>query len=131
MYYFNEDFFETIAFNTNLYAILQNVTNFKPKNEQEIRVLIVIHIIMGCLKFPRVRMYWEENFKVPSIFNSMSRDRFFQLEQNLHIINNLDIPNNNKGKFVKVHLLYNQIKKKCNEIPKVRNLCVDEQNGSI
>lgn len=58
----------------------------------------------------------------------MSIDRFFQLGQNLHIINNLDIPNNNKDKFVKVRPLYNQIKKKkCNEIPKVRNLCVDEQ----
>lgn len=38
MYYFNEDFFETVAFHTNLYAIQQNVTNFKPTNEQETRV---------------------------------------------------------------------------------------------
>lgn len=127
MHYFNDDFFETLAFNTNLYAIQKNLTNFKATNQQEIRVLIAIHLIMGCLKFPRVRMYWEENFKVPSVFNSMSRDRFFQLRQNLHIINNLDIPNNNHDKFVKIRPLYDLIKKKCNELPKERNLCIDEQ----
>ncbi|XP_022174122.1 piggyBac transposable element-derived protein 3-like [Myzus persicae] len=127
MHYCNDYFFETLAFNTNLYAIQKNLTNFKATNQQEIRVLIAIHLIMGCLKFPRVRMYWEENFKVPSVFNSMSRDRFFQLRQNLHIINNLDIPNNNHDKFVKIRPLYDLIKKKCNELPKERNLCIDEQ----
>ncbi|KAE9522589.1 hypothetical protein AGLY_017011 [Aphis glycines] len=103
MHYFNDDFFETVAFNTNLYAIQQNLTNFKATNQQEIRVLIAIHLIMGCLKFPRVRMYWEKNFKVPNI------------------------PNNNHDKFVKIRPLYDLIKKKCNELPKERNLCIDEQ----
>jgi hypothetical protein len=66
-------------------------------------------------------MYWEEKFRVPLISNSMSRDRF------LHIINNLDVPRNNVDKFIKVRHLYNQIRKKCNNLSKVRNVCVDEQ----
>lgn len=95
-----------------MYTIQQNLTNFKATNQQEIRVLIAIHLIIGFLKFPRVRMYWEKNFKVQSVFNSMSRDRFFQLRQNLHIINNLDFYNSNHDKFVKIRPLYDLIKKK-------------------
>jgi hypothetical protein len=127
MEYFEYDFFETIAFNTNLYAVQKCLTNFKHTNKQEIQTFIAIHLIMGCLKFPRIRMYWEEKFRVPLISNSMSRDRFLQLRNNLHIINNLDIPRNNVDKFIKVRPLYNQIRKKCNNLSKVRNLCVDEQ----
>lgn len=125
--YFENDFFEIIAFNTNLYTVQNNNTHFKPTNKHEIQTLIAIHLIMGCLKFPRIRMYWEEKFRVPLISNSMSRDRFLQLRNNLHIINNFDIPCNNVDKFIKVRSLYDQIKKKCNNLPKVRNVCIDEQ----
>jgi len=79
MQYFDDDFFETAAFNTNLCAVHKNLTNIKSTNKREIQTLIAIHLIMGCLKFPRVRMYLEERFEVPLVFNSMSGDRFLQL----------------------------------------------------
>lgn len=125
--YFENDFFEIVAFNTNLYTVQNNNTNFKPTNKHEIQTLIAIHLIMGCLKFPRIHMYWEEKFRVPLISNSMSRDRFLQLRNNLHIINNFDISRNNVDKLIKVRPLYDQIKKKFNNLPKVRNVCIDEQ----
>lgn len=137
--YFENDFFEIVAFNISLYTVQNNKTNFKPTNKYEIQTLIAIHLIMGCLKFPKffnfffkfrifpIRMYWEEKFRVPLISNSMSRNRFSQLRNNLYIINNFDIPRNNVDKFIKVRPLYDQIKKKCNNLPKIRNVCIDEQ----
>jgi len=57
----------------------------------------------------------------------MTRDRFFQLRSNFHIIVNASIPPNNKEKFIKVLPLYNLIKKQCNNLIKERNLSIDEQ----
>jgi hypothetical protein len=124
--YFQEDFFDNIAFNTTLYTV-QNGIQFQPTNGMEIKSLIAIHIIMGSLKFPRVRMYWEEIFKINIVANTMTRDSFFQLRSNLHIIDNNSISSNNKDKFIKVRPLYDTIKKKCNSLVKEQNLSVDEQ----
>lgn len=88
---------------------------------------MAIHIIMGTLKFPCVRMYWEEAYRINSVANNMTRDRFFQLRSNFHIINHGHILPNNKDKFIKVHTLYNLIKKQCNSLIKKRNLSIDEQ----
>lgn len=125
--FFDETFFEEIAFNTTLYSVQNSVPNFKATNSQEIKQLIAIHLIMGSLKYPRAHMYWEDEFRVSLICNTMTRNRFFQLRSNLHIINNESIPLGNKDKFIKVRPLYDLIKKKCNSLPKERNLSIDEQ----
>ncbi|KAF0747099.1 piggyBac transposable element-derived protein 3-like [Aphis craccivora] len=81
----------------------------------EMKRLIGIHILMGNLKYPRV------------LAQNMTRDRFFSLRNNLHIVDNNEIPNGNKDKFVKVRPLYTPLQKKCSSLPMERNLCVDEQ----
>ncbi|XP_015371817.1 PREDICTED: piggyBac transposable element-derived protein 3-like [Diuraphis noxia] len=124
--YFSNDFYEQIAYNTLLYTVQKGI-HFSPTNAQEIKCFIAIHIIMGTLKFPRVRMYWEEAYRINTVANNMTRDRFFQLRSNFHIIDNVSIPPNNKDKFIKVRPLYNLIKKQCNSLIKERNLSIDEQ----
>lgn len=126
--YFSNDFYERIAYNTLLYTV-QNGIKFSPTNAQEIKCFIAIHIIMGTLKFPRVRMYWdwEEAYRINTAANNMTRDRFFQLRSNFHIIDNASIPSNNKDKFIKVRPLYNLLKKQCNSLIKERNLGIVEK----
>ncbi|KAE9524120.1 hypothetical protein AGLY_015485 [Aphis glycines] len=82
---------------------------------------------MGCLKYPRVRLYWENATAVNIIIENMSRDRFFTLRRNFHLIDNTEIPKNNTDKFIKVRPLYDAINKKCNSLPVERRLSVDEQ----
>ncbi|CAI6355190.1 unnamed protein product [Macrosiphum euphorbiae] len=125
--YFDDDVFENMAYHTNLYAVQKGVTRFKPTDMYEMKRLIGIHIIMGNLKYPRVRLYWQKHFEVNLVTQNMTRDRFFSLRNNLHIIDNNEIPNGNKGKFIKVRPLYTVLQKKCNSLPMERNLCVDEQ----
>ncbi|KAL4125830.1 hypothetical protein QTP88_010070 [Uroleucon formosanum] len=63
-------------------------------------------------------------------FNRYSyHNGFFSLRNNLHIVDNNEIPNGNKDKFIKVRPLYAAVQKKCNSLPMERNLCVDEQMG--
>lgn len=129
--YFDKDIFETIAFNTNLYASHKNVPDFEPTNQQEIQTLIAIQLLMGSAKCAETQKYWDELTRTPIISKTMSRDRFYQLQKNLHVVNILDVPSNNMDKFIKVRSLYDQIKKKCNKLPKVRKLRVGIQKVPV
>lgn len=61
------------------------------------------------------------------IADNMSRNRFFILRNNFHVIDNNDIPQGNKDKFIKVRPLYDCFLQKCKQLPVERNICVDEQ----
>lgn len=80
------------------------------------KTLIGIHILMGCLKFPRTQMYWKNGYVLQLIANNMSRDRFFLLRKYFHVIDNNDIPPENKDKFVKVRPLYNSFLQRCKTV---------------
>lgn len=126
--YFGDDIFVKIAFNTNLYATQKNLgSKFKLTDEHEIKTLIGIHMLMGCLKYSRVRMYWQKRFFVHLIADNMSRNRFFNLRTNFHVIDNNDIPPCNKDKFIKVRPLCDSFLRKCKSLPVEKNICVDEQ----
>lgn len=63
--YFNDAFWmETVNF-TNLYAVQQDVPHFSPTNLDEMKTFVGVHILMGNLSYPRVRLYWEPKFSIP------------------------------------------------------------------
>lgn len=125
--YFDNKFFENFAFCTNLYAVQNNSTNFKSTNATEIKSLIAIQMLMGCLKYPKKEMYWTRRYRVNVIADTMTKNRFFSLRQHLHLINNMDIPRENKDKFVKVRAIFDTLNIRCQQLPIERNLSVDEQ----
>lgn len=100
IYYFSKYFgdieFDKMAYFTNLYAIQQNSTRFKPTTSSEIRDFIAIHMVMGALKLPRVRMYWEKDTYINLVAETMPRNRFFSLRTHFHVVDNMEIPKNNK-----------------------------------
>jgi hypothetical protein len=82
---------------------------------------------MGVLKLPQIKMYWSNYLDIQSISSIMSRDRFYQIRNNLHIIDNLKIPSNNTDKFIKVRPFIDVIKKRMNEVPVEKIVSIDEQ----
>ncbi|KAG5899650.1 hypothetical protein JTB14_036022 [Gonioctena quinquepunctata] len=112
---------------TNIYA-LQQGKSFRSTTASQIMVLFALHIMIGCLnKFPRIRMYWEKFFGIGIFSENMSRDRFFQLRSCLHLVNNLEKPENCVDKLYKVRPLIDVIRKRCLELQLEEELCVDEQ----
>ncbi|XP_025190428.1 LOW QUALITY PROTEIN: piggyBac transposable element-derived protein 1-like [Melanaphis sacchari] len=110
------------------YQMVQNNDfSFKPTSHLEIRSFIAIQMMMGVLKYPRIGIYWEEKFRVNLIADTMPRNRFYSIRQNIHIINNMDIPCNNTDKFVKIRPLFDALNNRCRQLPVERNLSVDEQ----
>lgn len=57
----------------------------------------------------------------------MSRNRFFSLRNNFHVIDNLTIPKENKDKFIKVRPVFNCVKRRGNDLIIERRLSIDEQ----
>jgi len=111
---------------TNLYAVQNNTRAFRCTTAQEMEVLVGLHLLMGTIKFPRVRMYWDSGVLLKLVeASNMSRDRFFQLRTHWHFVNNLENPK--KDVFYKVRPLYNAIRERCLALRVEENLSIDEQ----
>jgi hypothetical protein len=85
---------------TNMYA-LQSGLSFQPTCTEEIVKLIGVHVLMGVLSLLQLRLYWSQNLDIRSISSIMFRNRFYQLRNNLHLVDNNTSPSNCKDKFLK------------------------------
>jgi len=124
--YYNDVDFKLMVQYTNMYA-LQKGKTWKNTDIKEMRIFIALHIIMGCTKFPRVRMYWNLVLKMNVFVENMNRNRFFTLRTNFHVIDNLKISKNNTDKFVKVRPMFDCLKRRCVQLNVERNVSIDEQ----
>lgn len=94
-YYFRyvpKQLFEIMAYMTNLYAIHSNKLKFKPTTAQELEILFGLHLATGIFSYPCLKMYWETGINIPLFSENMARDRFFELRNNLHLLDNTRIP---------------------------------------
>ncbi|KAJ8910560.1 hypothetical protein NQ315_008945 [Exocentrus adspersus] len=124
--YIPDHIFTQMSEKTNLYAIQKNIARFPPTTPEEIKKFFGIHIVMGNLQFPRVRMYWQKNIGIPLVQENMAFNRFSKLRQTVHLV---DV-NDRQGtvdRLWKVRDLYNSIRQRCQELPMETFLCVDEQ----
>lgn len=61
------------------------------------------------------------------VSENMARDRFFELRNNLHLVNNTRILNRCNDAFYKVRPIFDAVRNRCLELPLEKELCVDEQ----
>ncbi|KAF4088557.1 hypothetical protein AMELA_G00084030 [Ameiurus melas] len=57
----------------------------KPVTEKEVAQFVGIHIAMGTLKFPSMKLYWDDFTRVPLIADAMSAAMFSELASNLKL----------------------------------------------
>lgn len=93
----------------------------------EIRKFFGVSIIMGNLKFPRIRQYWTPTTRIPIIADTMTVNRYFKLRYNLHIVSQRDPPVGETNKFWKVQPLIDSIRNACKELPFEEHNSIDEQ----
>ncbi|KAL2086003.1 hypothetical protein ACEWY4_019323 [Coilia grayii] len=125
--YVPSEMFQLITTMTNMYAEQSAVRGYKHASVSEIEALVGLHMAMGVLGLPRVRMYWSSRIYIGLFQDTLSRDRFFQLRTNLHVVNNNERPSDNTDVFYKVRPLYDSIRKRCLELQMEENLSIDEQ----
>ncbi|XP_065289748.1 piggyBac transposable element-derived protein 3-like [Dermacentor albipictus] len=123
--YFTEELFEEIARCTNIYA-LQTSGAILGTTPEEIKTFFGMLLIMGTLKFPRIRMYWSPATQIPSVSGAMSVNRFFRLRSALHVTEP-DPDHTGTDKFWKVRPLLDAVRKRCLELPPTEKNSIDEQ----
>ncbi|XP_040064051.1 piggyBac transposable element-derived protein 2-like [Ixodes scapularis] len=110
---------------TNQYSVLQEGSSVKT-DEEEIRRLVALHLTMGVLHYPRLRLYWRPSMKSALVASTgLSRNRFEKLRNNLHIV---DVNNpSTTDRLWKVRPLMDAFQKRCNELDVEERLSLDEQ----
>ncbi|XP_037952046.1 uncharacterized protein LOC119682631 [Teleopsis dalmanni] len=63
--YFNENFWAFVSEQSNIHALQCNVDLKSTPNEY--KKVVGAHIIAGCMKLPRIRMYYKPSIKVAAI----------------------------------------------------------------
>nr|XP_022904168.1 piggyBac transposable element-derived protein 2-like [Onthophagus taurus] len=124
--YFTKDLFELMTVNTNLFAVQQHA-RFAATTQNELEVFVGMHILMGNLPYPRLKCYWENKLRIPTIADAMPRDRFHKLRSFLHFVNVEEKPPECKDRFWKIRPLYNTIRKRILQLPLETKLSIDEQ----
>jgi len=112
--YLPDSLFETMAQETNFYAVSNNAVNFPPTNSDELTTFFGMHILMSNYKFPRIRMYWKQASHFPCMADLMPVNRFFKLRNNLHLGNNLEHdPSKDSDRLWKVRPIYDCVLSQC------------------
>lgn len=126
--YFDDAVFENICNCTNIRYLQEKG---KPMNltVSEVKKFFGISILMSCLKYPQLRMYWSHMTKVNIISNSMTRDRFFQIRANLKVIIDNDVSEDERkvDRLFKIRPLHERVKQGCLALPRYNEVAVDEQ----
>lgn len=108
--YFTVDLLEQIALTTNQYYMAKTGIQMKPVcTLLDIRKFFGIHAMIGCIKFPRLKLYWNEKFRYDPIANAMSRERFFLLRTNLHVV---DVTSVNQAEEQAKNKLWSRVERK-------------------
>jgi hypothetical protein len=123
--YFPNEIFMELAEKTNMYSI-HKTGKIINTNVEEIRKFVALHIVMGIIRFPRLRMYWTPATKIQFIDDiQLPRNRFEALRNNLHIVD-VNEKRNGNDKLWKVRPIINSFEKRCEELVIEENVCIDE-----
>ena len=124
--YFSDDLFQLIAEETNNRYLIRHGILLKITTA-EIKQFFGICCIMGNLKFPRLRMYWQASYRIPLIADTMPQRRFLLIYANLAVTSNEMPPANNINKYWKVQPIVDAIRSACRSLPHEEHNSIDEQ----
>ncbi|CAB3254118.1 unnamed protein product [Arctia plantaginis] len=129
--YFTVEIMEQMALSTNQYYMENTGLQMKPSSLLDIKKFFGIHAIVGCIKFPRLKMIWSEKYRYDPIANAMSRERFFLLRTNLHCLDVTAVNQTEeqaKTRLWRVQPVIDVVRNRCLQLPRdAGNYSIDEQ----
>ncbi|XP_037269125.2 piggyBac transposable element-derived protein 3 [Rhipicephalus microplus] len=95
----------------------------------EIQNFLGATLMMSCLGYPQMRLYWARGTRVPAIADVLTRDRFFTLRSYFKVVNDLDFTEQDQknDRLWKVRPILNEVQAACRELPRPPSVCIDEQ----
>lgn len=125
--YLDDEFFEQAAFCTNNYHMRKKGSLLKTTSV-ELKKFVGIHLIMGCIPYPRMHMYWRKGMQLSMIVNHMTRERLKTLRTAFHVIDRDTAPEGNENILWKVQPIIERVKRACDRLERRRGFySIDEQ----
>lgn len=130
--YFTVELMEQISLTTNQYYMANTGIQMKPVCcLLDIKKFFGIHAIVGCIKYPRLKMIWSDKYRCDQIANAMSRERFFLLRTNLHCVDITAVNQTEeqaKNRLWRVQPVIDAVRNRCLQLPRdAGNYSIDEQ----
>lgn len=122
--YVPQSVFKCLTEVTNEYSVLMSHINVNTSPD-EVRKLVGMHLLMGVILLPQVRLYWDNTAKVPLISETMTAKWFFRLRNNLHIA--VSEPPDCQDRLWKVRPFLDSIRERCLELQLEEEVSVDKQ----
>lgn len=126
--YFDKDFIEEISRCTNLYHLRKTGRELKT-TAVDIAKVLSIHIIIGCIPYPHIPMYWRAGLRLEVISKQMARDQFLTIRNALNVVDSDEAPPSERtNPLWKVQPMINKVKATCNKLERVPGFySIDEQ----
>lgn len=126
--YIPEDIFSLLTEHTNRRFLQEKGTELGITVET-MRKFIAVTVKMSLLNFPRIRMYWAADTRVPFVASQISRDLYFKIRAHLKLVSDAEVSNDEKAasKFWKVGPLMKSVQVGCLLNPRKSKVAVDEQ----
>lgn len=126
--YFDDNVFDLMVEQTNIYYHLKTGRELRVTKE-EIKKFIGISMLMSTLGYPRIRLDWDQAFKIPLISKAMARDRYFSIRAAIHVVNDADVTAESKAKdrLWKVRPIIDKFRETVLKMPRQEDASIDEQ----
>ena len=117
-----------LAEQTNIYSV-QKTSSSLNTTAEEIEQLIGIKIYMSIIDFLNFRMYWANKTRYPIIADIISRNRYQNIREFLHVSDNLEKekPENINDKLFKIQPVLDHVRNNCILIEPKREHSTDKK----
>lgn len=123
--YLSLEFWELVAEQSNIYSAQKRDLKSIDVTAVEMIRFAGMQLMMGNLKYPQAKLYWNRDLCVPIIRDTMTRDRFFEIRNYLHFAD-INRPNSD-DKLCKIRPIIDPILRKCHSLPRSKHMSIDEQ----
>lgn len=125
--YFDE-LFKDFSLATNINSTLLTGKSLDTMPE-EMMTFFGMNLMMSCLGYPSMRMYWDRSVTVPRIAETMSRNRFFKIRSFLKVVIDADISEGEKKQncFWKIQPVVDRVRQGCLQQQRGNEVSIDEQ----
>ncbi|XP_037518745.1 piggyBac transposable element-derived protein 3-like isoform X2 [Rhipicephalus sanguineus] len=126
--YLSDAAFDTMQEKTAV-AFRQKTGKILNSSSSEMQNFLGATLMMSCLGYPQMRLYWARGTRVRAIADGLTRDRFFTLRSNLKVVNDLEFKEEDKknDRLWKVRPILNEVQAGCRKLPRPPYVCIDEQ----